>query len=323
MSMHLLLLFFIITSSFIELKYLNKCLRTSVKYNLPLWEKFEGQVPKDAVRIKKNVEMLVCRNMEKKCVLGILKGSKCEYEEGEEGKLDHPDSFEVLVNKDDFESLEWKREAKSLPAVKSAKRKQLEKIFSIQKTKTKDMKKLESKTGRSKVLTVSYENVMEHEISDYVEEEKKTKEIEISKKKDKKEFINREKDEVPKTITSTIKTKSEERWDLTYSITTGEKLMFKGGPKSFKAGLESSLHFTATKHKENSFVEEEGLEASINAKVPPKSKCTFDLVIRKIRVEIPFNATLIHRFNRGEPKRKLIMFYLLERLKLRGKFVNL
>lgn len=302
-------------------------------YVIMNWEKFNDRVPKDAVRIRDEDEMYVCRNTEKKCVVGILKESKCEYEKGEEGKLDHPDSFEVLVNKDDFESLEWKRvtctqeveevrenavkicddqnlfvgrkseEAKSLPAEKSAKRKQLEKIFSIKKTK--DMKKLESKTGLCKVLTVSYENVKEQKISDFQYEEEKKKETNMGIQIQETIVVtNKNSVEATQTVQPTKSTSKEERWDLTYSITKGVKLTIGGDYKGFKAAFELSYQSTTTEHTGNAFKKDRGFISSSQVKVPPKSKCTVHVKSSQLMAEIPFKTKLTRYYKRGEPKIK-------------------
>uniref|UniRef100_A0A3B3H2F3 Uncharacterized protein n=1 Tax=Oryzias latipes TaxID=8090 RepID=A0A3B3H2F3_ORYLA len=313
------------------------------------WEKFNSRVPKDAVRIREGDEMYVCRNMEKKCMVGILKGSKCEYEEG--GNLKNPDSFEVLINKDDFEDPKWKpvkctreveevrenavkicedqnlfvgtkgEEAKSLPAVKSASEQKFA-HSSVGKwlNSLRPVKYLEKKTGSCQVLIVSYENVMEQEILDFKKmggnEGEKTTDLGIDDRF-MVEVLNSGKKEVTETVQSKTTTKQERRWDFTYTITAGGKLTVGVDPSGlkeagskfttgFKAALELNLQYTTTTHNGLSVVKENEHMTSTLVPVPANSKCTVNLVIRKIREETPFTANIYRKFKRGEPKIKPI-----------------
>ncbi|RVE57587.1 hypothetical protein OJAV_G00217680 [Oryzias javanicus] len=64
------------TSSNILVSDNRRNLQEEYNYVTMEWEKFEGKVPKDAVSISGEGNMYVCRNMEKKCAVGILIESK-------------------------------------------------------------------------------------------------------------------------------------------------------------------------------------------------------------------------------------------------------
>uniref|UniRef100_A0A3B3CNT1 Uncharacterized protein n=1 Tax=Oryzias melastigma TaxID=30732 RepID=A0A3B3CNT1_ORYME len=302
-------------------------------YVLMEWEKFVDGVPKDAVSIREDENMYVCRNMEKKCSMGILKESKCEYEEGEIFKTDDP--FEVLVNKDNFESLEWKKikctaeveevypnailicddqnlfigrksdEAKSLPAEKSAKRKGFENFYPIRKLRTtKVIQKLETETGSCKVLTVSYENVKEQEIHDCMYEEGKKEESESSLREltsDSSAIVNKDKQEVTQNVERSATISQEKRWEFTYSVTKGVKLNINiKAPEVFSMGVELSRQTTKTEKKGFSVKEDKTFKIQVSLKIPPKSQCKVRVVGQQVK--IPFKAKLTRRFKRGAAK---------------------
>uniref|UniRef100_A0A3P9K0Y2 Uncharacterized protein n=1 Tax=Oryzias latipes TaxID=8090 RepID=A0A3P9K0Y2_ORYLA len=276
------------------------------------WEKFQGRVPKDAVKIREEGDMAVCRNMQNNCVLGILKGSTCEYEEGEEGKLTNKNSFEVLVNKDDFEKLEWKTtdctkdvKVRHKNAVKLCDDQNL--FVGRKSAKAKSLPAEKKKVLPCKVLTVVYEKGMEQEISDFKYEEQKKKETKMGVPNEELVVVsNDDKNESKHTVQSKKATRQEKRWDFTYTITAENKLTIGVESSGFKMAYENRFQATVTEHKGYSVVEEKDLTTSTQVTVPPNSKCTVKLVSSKLKVEIPFTAKLTRKYRRRSSKIKIV-----------------
>lgn len=239
-------------------------------------------------------------------------GPHCHYAYYYKEHLGSP--FDILVNKDNFELLEWKDGSRgSLPpnsiyAVPNdvyVGRNQygLGKVHLRHGEFFLPWKGKEYCYKSYQVLTFNRDVISEH-ITDV---KYKIDDLNIIKYPPetltKTAITNNSNKEVKQTATLSKTTEVEQRWDTSFSLTMGVTTSIsaeipKIGSTSVEMSTERTLQFsTGTTHRESTTH-----EVAVECEVPPKHYCSVSMVAYKYKADIPYTARLKRTFRNGETK---------------------
>ncbi|XP_059194067.1 natterin-3-like isoform X2 [Centropristis striata] len=278
------------------------------------WQTFNGSLPNGAVSIYNGY----CGRTDYVCKYGIeagfynpSKGPHCHYPYGDKELRGSP--FEILVNKDNFEFLEWKDDCYgSVPQ------------NSVYTSPNKDVCVGKNKYGLGKVhvkheafflpwegseywykyyqvLTVN-RDIISEDISDVkyktngvqvIQDPPKTMNLSI--------ITNKGCQEVTQTTTIEKMSQVEQRWDTSFSFTVGARTTITAGiPLIANVDIEYSMETTFQFTKGTTHTESTAHKVSVEHIVPPNHSCTVTMVGRKHRADIPYTARLCRTYRNGE-----------------------
>ncbi|XP_047448398.1 natterin-3-like [Mugil cephalus] len=239
--------------------------------------------------------------------------SYCHYAYG--GKEYRKQSFEILVNEDNFEILEWKDGSyDSIPQhpVKTCSGDELfvgKNKYGLGKVHRKHQAFFLPWKGEEywyksyKVLTMNKDVENEHiseikynsdaaEVIKYPPETMHTSTI-----------VNYECNTVTKTITLSKQSQEERMWHISSSIMVSMKKTFTGGiPNVVSSQIEVSGAITMQFSGGHTYTETSSHSVSVEIIVPPNHTCKTRMLGYRYKSIIPFNARLTRTYRNGEVK---------------------
>nr|Q66S25.1 RecName: Full=Natterin-1; Flags: Precursor [Thalassophryne nattereri]AAU11822.1 natterin 1 precursor [Thalassophryne nattereri] len=279
------------------------------------WVKCGGSVPDGAVSIQNTYVSparteYVCKS---NCEAGYYstKDSKCHYPFG---RVEQTTSVcEILVNRDNFELLEWKEGyAGSLPAnaVSTCKTNRiyvgkgaygLGKIEPAHHCLYYGWNGAETWTKTYQALTVN-KDVIEQTMKDVKYQTEGVTVIQGKPEVMRKSTVNNKQcKEVTKTVTLSKDISTEERWDVTNSVTFGVTTTVTAGiPDVASASLAVSMEARRDFAHGASKTESQSYMVTVSVPVPPKQSCTVSMVAQVNKADVPFTATLIRTYRGGK-----------------------
>ncbi|XP_034025388.1 natterin-2-like [Thalassophryne amazonica] len=280
------------------------------------WEEYKGSLPDGAVSIRNTYVSparteYVCKCL---CQAGYFstKDSKCHYPFGGKASICNV-FFYILVNRDNFELLEWKDGyGGSVPAnaVSTCGRNKIfvgKSVYGLGKIEPANHCLYYGWNG-AETWTKTYQALtMNKDITEQTMKDVKYQTEGVSVIEGKPEVMRRSTAknqhclEVTKTVTLTKDISTEERWDVTNAITLGVKTTVTAGiPDVSSASLEVSMMGTREFTKGASKTETQSYMVSVLVPVPPKQSCTVSMVAQVNKADIPFTATLIRTYRGGK-----------------------
>ncbi|XP_034025387.1 natterin-2 [Thalassophryne amazonica] len=280
------------------------------------WVKCEGSVPDGAVSIRNTYVSparteYVCKSA---CQAGYYstKDSKCHYPYGSR-EMSSSSNCYILVNRDNFELLEWKDGYGGSVPANAVSTCENNKIY-VGKS-AYGLGKIEPANhclyyvwNGAETWTKTYQALtMNKDITEQTMKDVKYQTEGVSVIEGKPEVMRRSTAknqhclEVTKTVTLTKDISTEERWDVTNAITLGVKTTVTAGiPDVSSASLEVSMMATREFTKGASKTETQSYMVSVLVPVPPKQSCTVSMVAQVNKADIPFTATLIRTYRGGK-----------------------
>ncbi|XP_037633838.1 natterin-3-like [Sebastes umbrosus] len=277
------------------------------------WQTFDGSLPNGAVSIYNGYvgrTDYVAKYGNEAGFYNPDKGPICHAYRNKE----LPGSpFEILVNKDNFESLEWKDGSYgSVPpnSVKTCSSKDIyvgKNKYGLGKVHVKDKvfylpwEGYEYWYRTYQVLTFNSDVISEN-ISDVKYKTDGVKIIEYPPETmDKSTINNNGRRLVTGTATLSKTTQVEQRWDTSFSITLGVKTTITAGiPAIFSAGIELSAATTFQFTKGTTHIESKTYALSVNYKIPGNHSCTVRMLAYKYGADIPYTARVCRTYRNGE-----------------------
>nr|Q66S13.1 RecName: Full=Natterin-4; Flags: Precursor [Thalassophryne nattereri]AAU11825.1 natterin 4 precursor [Thalassophryne nattereri] len=283
----------------------------SSKSNLE-WVRWNGHIPSNAVKISNTYvgrEDYVCRVG---CEAGYYtpkKGPSCFYPYGFTEQ--HSKMFHILVNRDNFEILEWKwKTGGEVPenAVKAcrdlyvAKNKYgLGKLHQSHHVFYLPWKGTEYKYNEYYVLNVNMD-VVEQKITNV---RYNMKGVEVHK--DKPETLrstsvkNYQCREATKQVTLEKSTETSQSWDVSNSITLGVSTEVSAGiPNIADVSVAVSAETSVEISHGTSKTESTSHSLSVSATIPPNSSCSITMEGCTFKANIPFTGRLTRKYSNGK-----------------------
>ncbi|XP_049435563.1 natterin-3-like [Epinephelus fuscoguttatus] len=277
------------------------------------WQTFDGTIPKGAVSIYNGYVGRTDYVAKYKCTAGFYnpdKGPYCLYPYGEKEHQGSP--FEILVNKDNFEFLEWKDGSYGSVPQNSVKTGPedvyvAKNMYGLGKVHVKHKAFFLPWEGYEywyktyQVLTYNNEVVSEH-ITDV---KYKTDDVDIIKYPPENMrtsvISNRDSRPVTQTVTLSKKFQVEKKWDHSFSLTAGVRATITAGiPLIGSTEIEISASTTYQFTKGTTYVEATDHTVSIEQTVPPKHQSTVRMVGYKYGAAIPYTARVCRTYRNGE-----------------------
>ncbi|XP_023199805.1 natterin-3-like [Xiphophorus maculatus] len=284
------------------------------------WVTWNGSLPNGSVSIHNSYAKRIDYICKVRCNSGFYNpsmGSYCHYPNKK--KEHRSSSFQVLVNKDNFEILEWKEGSygsvpqNSIRTCSSGKMYVGKNKYGLGKVDPKDKCFYLPWKGKEHWYQKSYEvlthmKAEEDLISDVkynIEKDKIFKEP--PKTMQSTTVTNRALRPVTKTVSLRKTTKDERRWDFSFSIRVSAKMTIKAGIPYITEGqvevtAETSLAFSYGK----SWTEEISHSITLELTIPPNHSCKVKMVGYQYRMDIPFTARLSHIYEDGETRSVII-----------------
>ncbi|XP_029296339.1 natterin-3-like [Cottoperca gobio] len=240
-------------------------------------------------------------------------GPHCNYPAGGKEYLGYP--FEILVNKDNFEFLEWKDGSYgSVPpnSVKTCENFKLyvgKNKYGLGKVDVKNeafflpWKGTEYWYKQYQVLTFDTEIKSEH-MSDVKYNTDKVKIIVYSPETIRNStIINLDCQPVTQSATLTKTTEMQETWETSFSMTLGIKTSITAEIPSFaSASIEFSVTKTFQFTERTTYIESITHSISVQHIVPPNHSCNVRMVAYKYAGKIPFTARLSRTYSNGDTR---------------------
>nr|Q66S21.1 RecName: Full=Natterin-2; Flags: Precursor [Thalassophryne nattereri]AAU11823.1 natterin 2 precursor [Thalassophryne nattereri] len=280
------------------------------------WVKCGGSVPDGAVSIRNTYVSparteYVCKCF---CQAGYYstKDSKCHYPYGTKEMATSTNCY-ILVNRDNFELLEWKDGyAGSVPdnAVSTCKTNKIyvgKGAYGLGKIEPANhclyyvWDGAETWTKTYQALTMN-KDVIEQAMKDVKYQTEGVTVIKGKPEVMRRSTVNNQHcKEVTKTVTLTKDISTDERWDVTNSVTFGVTTTVTAGiPDVSSASLEISMQATMDFAHGASKTETQSYMVTVSVPVPPKQSCTVSMVAQVNKADIPFTATLIRTYRGGK-----------------------
>ncbi|XP_055359695.1 natterin-3-like isoform X2 [Betta splendens] len=281
------------------------------------WQTWCGSLPNGAVLIyNKYVGRTdyVCKH---DCDAGFYRpdeGPFCHYSDKEVGH--ETSQFEILVNKQNTEILEWKEASRgSVPqhSVLTCPDKKnvyvgmnkygLGKVVPQEKAFFLPWHKKEYWYNDYQVLTFS-KDVVSEDIYDVKYKMDQAKIIKFPQKTiDTLSISNNLCQSVLKTMTLSKTTQESQRWEHSFSVQMGVKISFEAEiPMLASTGVELRTQVSYQFTKETTHTESNNHLVSITYDVPPNHFCTVRMVGRKSEVTVPYTARLRRTYRDGQTR---------------------
>ncbi|XP_034027058.1 natterin-4-like [Thalassophryne amazonica] len=285
--------------------------KISSKSNLQ-WVQWSGQIPSNAVKISNTYvgrEDYVCRVG---CEAGYYtptKGPYCYYPYG--FKERQSKEFHILVNRDNFEILEWKWETggqvptnavlacRDIYVAKNkyglGKLQQSHHVFYL------PWQGIEYKYNEYDVLNVNMD-VVEQDMSNVVYN---MKGVQVHKDNPatlrRTSVKNYECSEITKEVTLETSVETSQSWDVSNSITLGVTTEVSAGiPNIADVSVAVSVETSVSISHGTSKTESTSHSLSVSVTVPPNNYCVVTMEGRMFKADIPFTADLTRKYRNGE-----------------------
>ncbi|XP_028434305.1 natterin-3-like [Perca flavescens] len=278
------------------------------------WQTFNGSLPNGAVSIyneeKKRTDY-VSKYTSSAGFYNPDKGPYCFYPYGDKELSGSP--FEILVNKDNFEFLEWKDGSHgSVPqnAVETWPGSGIyvgKNQYGLGKVDVKNTAFFLPWEGKEhwyknyQVLTVN-KDVISEDISDIKYKTDGVKAIKGSPETMQISVVtNNECRSVKRTTTLSKTTQKETRWDTSFSLTVGAKTTITAGiPLIVEGKIELSAEATFGFTKGTTHTESSTHTDSVEVEIPPNHTCRVSMVGHKYEEDIPYTARLKRTYRNGK-----------------------
>ncbi|XP_051807162.1 natterin-3-like isoform X2 [Acanthochromis polyacanthus] len=284
------------------------------------WVTWNNSLPNDTVSTYTDYVHRTDYICKYKCDAGLYNpkfGSYCIYPRNKKEFRGFP--FEVLVNKDNFETLEWKDSSNGSPIQNAIRTCPGVKVYvgknkyGLGKVVTQDKRfylpymDKEYWYNSYQVLTIS-ENIVSQQIDNVVYNTDKSEIIRYPPEIIRETAItNYECSPVVKTDSLSKTYQVEQRWDNTYSVRFGVKTSFKAGvPFIAEGGIEISTDVTLQFNRGGSVVESITDTVSVEIRAPPNHRCTATMMRYKYKLNIPYTARLSRTYGNGEVRTVII-----------------
>ncbi|XP_078106005.1 natterin-3-like [Sander vitreus] len=278
------------------------------------WQTFDGSLPNGAVSIyneKAKRTDYVSKHGSAAGFYNPDKGPYCLYPYYEKEHRGSP--FEILVNKDNFEFLEWKDGSYgSVPqnAIETCPG------SNIYVGKNKDgLGKVDVKNQafflpwegseywykNYQVLTFN-KDVISEDISDVKYKTDGVKPIQYPPETLQISVLtNNDCHSVKQTTTLSKTTQKEQRWDTSFSFTVGVKSTITAGiPEIMSASIEVSAETTLQFTKGTTHTQSTTHSVSVETNIPPNHSCRVSMVGHKYEADIPYTARLKRTYRNGK-----------------------
>lgn len=286
----------------------------SLKSTNLLWQDWRGSLPDGAISIYNGYARRYDYVCKYKCEAGFYNpslGPHCRYAYGGKEKLGSP--FAILVNKDQFELLEWKEGSYgSVPHnslntcsgvnVYVGKNKYgLGKVVPQHKAFFLPLKGKEYWYKTYQVLTFN-KDISSEQIFDV---KYKTNGVKIIKHPPetmcKSTITNNECQLVEKSVTLSKINQVQQKWDTSFSITAGVKSSITAKiPLIGSTGIEFSSEVTKQFSKGTTLVESNTHSVTVKQNVRPNHTCGVSMLGFKYKADIPFTARLQRTYRNGK-----------------------
>ncbi|XP_068452293.1 natterin-3-like [Clinocottus analis] len=278
------------------------------------WKTFDGSLPNGAVSIYNDYAKrtdYVCKHGRAAGFYNPDMGPYCHYAYGDKEHLSA--SFEILVNKDDFEFLEWKGGSYgSVPpnSVETCPNTEIyvgKNQYGLGKVDVKNEAFFLPWEGSEywyksfEVLTINKEICSEH-IYDVKYNTDGIKPFKSPPETMNQTTLVNKSCQTVKQKASLSKTYQEEqRWDISYSITVGVKTSITAGipiigSANVELGIETTLQFS----KGTTYTESKEYAVSVEHDTPPNHSCSITMVGYKYEADIPFTARVKRTYSNGK-----------------------
>ncbi|XP_068452311.1 natterin-1-like [Clinocottus analis] len=268
------------------------------------WVRWNGSLPDGAVSITMDRVNYICKY---KCEAGYYNRSDgyCHYYDFTYYKA--ASEFEILVNKDDFELLEWKDGSHGSIPQHSVKTCSDENNYVGKKALTIGTA-VDDTDWFIDVVFGSFDKVLTFRkdvISEDISNIKYNTATTVFKYPPDSMFtttvINNECSPVVKTPTVSTRSQRESRWDISGSIRIGVSTTFTGGIPLIASGdVKVSSDVTMTFSGGRTTTEESSHSFPLQVTVPPNHYCKVRTVMQKYKADIPFTARLTRRYRNGK-----------------------
>ncbi|XP_070759863.1 natterin-3-like [Enoplosus armatus] len=278
------------------------------------WQTWDGSLPNGAISIYNGYVGRVDYVCKYGCEAGFYNPDMdpyCHYPYA--GKEYEGSPFEILVNKDNFEFMEWKDGSYgSVPP------------NSVKTCSNRDKYVGKNKYGLGKVQVMHEAFFLPWEGEEYwyksyqvltftkdIYSEKmsdvkyKTDGVEVVKYPPetmrKSSITNRQCQPVTGTASLSKTNQVEQRWDTSFSITLGVKSSITAQiPLIGSTGIELSVETTVQFTKGTTYIESTTHSVSVQHVVPPNHSCGVSMVGYKYSADIPYTARLSRTYSNGE-----------------------
>ncbi|XP_042276329.1 natterin-3-like [Thunnus maccoyii] len=284
------------------------------------WQTWTGSLSDKAVSIYNSYDKRTDYICKFECHAGFYcpyLDSYCHYAYADKEYRDS--QFEILVNEDDFEILQWREGSYGSVPPNSIRTCYSDEIYvgkneyGLGKVHPKHQAFFLAWGGNEywyknyEVLTINKDveseqisnvkyNINEAEIVQYLPETMQSSVI-----------TNNECDSVMKTATFSKTSRVERRWDVGSSRMFGIRTTFTAGIPSIVSGsIEISAQVTFQFSEGQTYSEETSRSVSVQLTVPPNHYCETRMVGHKYKINIPFTAQLSRTYRNGEKTRTLI-----------------
>lgn len=284
------------------------------------WQTWNGFLPDGAVSIYNTYVGRIDYVCKHGCHAGLYShslGDFCHYPYGD--KEYRTNSFDILVNKDDFEIVEWKKGSYgSVPehAVRTCSSDEVyvgKNEYGLGKVHRRHTAFFLPWRGKEywykyyEVLTIN-RDIDSEIISDV---RYKTNNAKISKHAPEtmhiSSGINNGCNPVTKTVTLSKTVRDEKRWDIHASVSVGVTKTFTAGVPAVASGsIQVSGQFTFDYSNGATHAEDHTHTVEVQVSVPPNHSCKVKMLAYKYDVNIPFTALLTRTYRNTAMKRSHI-----------------
>ncbi|KAK9522042.1 hypothetical protein VZT92_018535 [Zoarces viviparus] len=279
------------------------------------WKVFDGSLPDGAVSIYNGYAKRIDYVCQYNCIAGFYNPGRdstpsCRYPYGRKAYGGSP--FEILVNKNNFEFLEWKKGSKGSVPENSVstcstgyyvgKNKYgLGKVDVRNKVFFLPWKRSEYWYRYYQVLTFS-KDIYSEDISDV---KYKTDGVKIitspPETMSKAPITNYQCLSALQRATLSKKIQVAQRWDTSSSTTAGIKTTITAGmPNIGSVNIEIGAETTLQLSKGTTYTESKDFIVSVSHDVPPNHSCGVSMVGYKYEADIPYTARLTRTYDNGD-----------------------
>ncbi|XP_019740203.1 natterin-3-like, partial [Hippocampus comes] len=238
----------------------------------------------------------------------------CVYTFGAEAR--RAADFSLLVNKDEFEILEWKQGHdgsvawNALKTCENGDKYVGKNAYGLGKVSVSDRAfylpwgAYEYKYPKDYMFLTINEDIQEDHLENVTYHTEGINVVEHPPKIMKNDSVKNQ-DCLAATVTVVITTSDnvEHRWHDTYGFSVASSTTFKTGiPQLAEAGIRFSVETDFAVTTGNTYSETTEHTVSLSMKVPPNSKCRVHMVGKKHGADIPYTAPLKRTYANGETK---------------------
>ncbi|XP_032433435.1 natterin-3-like isoform X1 [Xiphophorus hellerii] len=279
------------------------------------WEKWQGSPPNGAISIYNSYADRIDYICKVGCNSGFYnpsKGSYCHYPNKKEEH--RSSSFQILVNEDNFQILEWKEGSYgSVPqnAIRTCSSEEMyvgKNKYGLGKVDQQDQcfyLPWEGSEHWYRYYEVLTHMKAEEDLISDVKYHIKTAQIfkDPPKTLQSSTTTNHALSPVTKTVTLTKTTTDVRRWDISSSITVGVKKSISAGiPGVVSGNIEINAETTHRFSGGNTWTEQISHSVSLQLIVPPNHSCKVKMVGYQYKMDVPFTAVLKRTYEDGETR---------------------